>query len=70
MSMNADVRTRLRDQFTVLLTIWDQQIEHPGYCSDIEAAIINSELQMLASESRRYWARRQTKCASTDVPRR
>jgi hypothetical protein len=55
--MNVDMRTRLRDRFTVLLTIDAKQVEHPGYCSDIAAAIINGELEMLASESSRYWAR-------------
>ena len=70
MSMNADLRTRLRDEFTVLLTIEHLQIDHPGYCSDVAAAIINSELQMLASESRCYWARRQTTYVSKDVRRR
>ena len=56
MKGNTDVRTRLQDRFTVLLTIDAQQIGHPGYGSDIAAAIINSELQMLACESRAYWA--------------
>ena len=51
-----DVRTRLQDRLTVLLTIDAQQIDHPGYGSDIAAAIIDSELQMLTSESRAYWA--------------
>ena len=56
MNRNTDSRNRLQDRFTGLLTIDAQQIDQPGYCSDIAAAIVNNELQMLASESRLHQA--------------
>jgi hypothetical protein len=41
----------MREKVSILETLDAQQKDHPGFCSDVAAALIDSELQMLAIES-------------------
>jgi hypothetical protein len=57
MSRSADLRTRLQDRATVLDVISAHQKNHPGYCRELAQAMVDSELQCLVDESKRYWQR-------------
>jgi hypothetical protein len=67
MSARLDVATRLKDKVTVLSVIAEQQKHHPGYCSDVVAAIIDSELCLLAAECGNYFERAERCGETTDV---
>lgn len=49
------LKRRLQDKTAILDAIEAQQRNHPGYCSELAAAMIDSELQLLKIESRRAW---------------
>ena len=54
----AATKMRLQEKVTILETIAAQQRDFPGYSADIAEALVDSELRMLADESRRYWRRK------------
>ena len=51
MSADTDVRKRMEKKVSILETLDAHQKDHPDFCSDIAAALIESELEMLAVES-------------------
>ncbi len=44
-------RARIEDLALTLMAIDAQQLDHPGYCEDEAAAIVNAELKILWRES-------------------